>query len=118
MSKELDKVREIFLTDVDDETREENLKVLEEWETGLRNNQAMASWQGHDITKQVAMQAKEAYKEAGIMLATRRDLTDEQRHRLWGQQDAAAWLISMVETDAVAQLNLIRKQIRDALKVT
>ena len=118
MNKDLEKVREIFLTEVDEETRLDNEQKIIEWETGLRENEAIADWRDHDITKKIALQAKESYKDFAMQLAINRALTPEQRQTLWGKQDACLFILSMTEVDARGALEQIRKEIKAALNAT
>ena len=115
MSKELEKVRELFLVDVDEETRTDNLQKIAEWEKSLVENQAYASWLAHDITKQIASKARDTYKEATEMLSTSRTLTDEQRQQLWAKQDASLWMLGLLGADAVSEIKKIHAEIRFAL---
>jgi hypothetical protein len=117
MMKELDKVREIFLSEVDEETRLDNEQKIAEWETGLRENEAIADWREHDITKQIARQAKDSYKELSLQLALNRSLSPEQRHSMWGRQDACLFILSMTEVDARGRLEQIQKEIKQAIAV-
>lgn len=118
MTKELDEVREIFLTEVDEETRLDNEKKIEEWEIGLRTHEAMADWQDHDITKQIIAKAKEACKDIAFTLANDRRLTEEQRMTLWGRQDACLFLLGLAGEDAKARIAQIQKEIKTALNAT
>src|SRR4051812_6698626 len=103
--KELDQLREIFLAqDLDEETRADNEARIKEWETGLIHNEAFAGWREHDVTRQIAKQARETYKDAFMLLGRSRSLTDEQRASLYAKQDAALWLLSIIEVDAKAAL--------------
>lgn len=113
--KELDEVRKIFLTEVDEETRLDNEQKIIEWETGLRENEAMADWRDHDITKKIAQQAKQTYKELSMQLATNRNLTDEQRRSFWGRQDACLFILSLIEVDAKGAIERIHNEIKTAI---
>lgn len=115
---ELEQVREIWLTDVDEETRLDNEKKIAEWDAGLRENEAIANWREHDITQQVARQAKETYKELSMQLGINRALTDEQRRTLWGRQDACLFILSLTEIDAQGALERIHAEIKQALHAT
>lgn len=118
MTSDLDKVREIFLTEIDDETRIDNERKIAEWENDLRENEALAGWREHDITIRIATKAKEAYKEISMQLALDRGLSAETRATLWGRQDACVFILSLTEVDAKARLEQIHKEIRTALSVT
>ncbi len=113
---ELDQLKKAFLSDeLDEETRADNERKIAEWEQGLLDNEAFASWQDSDITKQVVRQLKESYKDFGFLLATNRELTDVQRASLWAKQDAAVWLLSLVDPDAKGIVDAIQSEIRTAL---
>jgi myosin heavy subunit len=118
MIKELEKVSEIFLNDVDSEEYQENLQTLKDWENGLEENRLFLSWQSHDVTQRIVQKAKESYKEFGLLLATNRNLTDVQRQSLWAKQDACAFLLSLTTKDALAEIQQILTQIEHAIKAT
>lgn len=113
---DIEKAREIFLTDVDEDTKQDNLARIEEWEQGLIENMAYASWEAHDITLKVVEKAMETYKEASLTLALNRDLTEEQRYSFYAKQDAALWLVSLCKTGAVENIKRIQSEIRHALR--
>jgi hypothetical protein len=114
--KDLDKVREIFLTDVDEETKAENLEQIREWEKALADNEAYQGWREHDITKNIAAEARKAYTDISITLATRRDLSEPERLSLYARQDAMRWLLSHSERDAAEANKRIQADIRLALQ--
>lgn len=116
MRKELDELRAIFLTDVDEDIRRENLDQIRQWEEELVHNEAMLGWREHDITKAVFNQAREVYRDAYRVLAENRALTQEQRVSLWAKQDAAAWLISIIDTDPQGAIQQIESDIKRALQ--
>jgi hypothetical protein len=117
--KELDTLRAKFLApDIDEEDREDNLKALAEWEHDLEQNKHLADWQQHEITRQIVVKAREAYKDASMVLALRRDLTDTQRNLLWAKQDAAEWIISLGAGKPQEELQRIETEIKAALAVS
>ena len=116
--KELEDIRKIFLADVDEETRLDNEKTIIEWETGLRENEAIAEWREHDITKKIVLQVKQSYKDHAMQLAINRTLTDEQRRSLWGKQDACLFILSLTEIDAKGAIERIHNEIKTALNAT
>ena len=115
---DLDKIREVFLSEVDDETREDNEAKIREWESALIHNQAFADWQSHDITRLIVQQVREAYRDIAVTLATNRSLTPEARASLWARQDAMVWILSVTEKDARGTLEQVEKEIRVALNAT
>lgn len=115
---DLEKIREIFLTEVDEETRLDNEQKIIEWETGLRENEAIANWREHDVTQSIIAKARESYKDAAILLALDRRLSNEVREKLWAKQDAYLFLLSLMDTDAQGELQRIHTEIRQALNVT
>ncbi len=118
MNKDLEELKEVFLTEVDEDTRAENEQQIQEWETALIQNEAFASWRDHDVTREIAQKAKDTYKGACMQLMENRDLTDKQRESLFARQDAALWLISMIEVDAKGKIEQIQSDIRHALAST
>ena len=115
---ELEEVRKIFLTDVDEETRLDNEKTIIEWETGLRENEAIAEWREHDITKKIALQAKQSYKDHAMQLALDRRISQETREALWAKQDACLFILSLTEIDAKGAIERIHNEIKTALNAT
>ena len=67
---DLEKLKEIFLTDVDEETKQENLETITNWEKSLIQHENFQSWQEHDITREIAQQARKSYIDASSLLAT------------------------------------------------
>jgi len=119
MIKELEKVREIFLSEeIDEELRADNEERIKEWETLLIQNEAFASWQDHDISKQILEQVRALYKEFGLQLASNRNLTETQRISLWAKQDACLFLLEIIEKDAKGAYERITKEIKQAINAT
>lgn len=116
--QELEKAREVFLSDVDQEEYVHNQQVLNEWEQGVRKNQAYLKWVVHPTTQELNKMVKEAYKDFAMALAERRDLTDEQRMSLWAKQDACMFILSLTNRDAKSELDGVLREIRQALAVT
>lgn len=117
MSTDLEKIKNIYLdSDIDEEDYADNLSRITEWESSLRQNEDIASWQESDITKSIAKQAKESYKELAMSLITNREMTEKQRLSVWAKQDAMLWIISMVAKDAKGNLEQIHKEIKQAIK--
>ena len=118
MSPDLEKLKDIYLTDVDPETREENLEQIRDWEQSLLKHEGYQGWREHDVTKEISAKAKETYIDASLLLATSRELTPEQQHILWAKQDAALWILTLTEMDVKTAIAYIEKQIHQALAVT
>lgn len=116
--QELEKAREIFLRDVDQEEYAHNQQVLNEWEQNLRKNQAYLKWVSHPTTQELNTMVKEAYKNFAMALAERRDLTNEQRASLWAKQDACLFILSLTNKDAKSELESVLREIRQHLAVT
>lgn len=115
---ELEKLREFFLSGVDEEEREANAAEIAKWEQGLIENEGMASWQEHDITKAIMKRAKEAYREHSFQLAFDRRMSQEYRNTLYARQDAILWLLALAEKDAKAEIDRIHAEIKTALNAT
>lgn len=118
MTQDLDQVRKIFLDEVDEDVRADNEEKIKEWEQGLIHNEALLSWKEHDLTKAIAHKAKDTFKELGLLLASNRALTDEQRRSLWGKQDAMQWFLSLTEQDPKGEIERIETEIKTALNAT
>lgn len=108
-------VRKIFLTEVDEETRADNEKLIKEWEQGLIHNEAFKDWQDHDVSREIADQARRSYIDCALSLASNRQLTDEQRKSTWAKQDAALWLLSLIDKDAKGTIKRIEEEIKRVL---
>lgn len=117
--KDIEQIKEIFLDEsLDEETKTENLKQIQEWEKSLVKNENFIRWQEHEITKQIFQQAKEAYKDNALSLL-RRDLTENQRQAIYAKMDANLWIISLFgRDDAKLNIDQINKEIRQALNAT
>ena len=117
--KELENVKKIFLSDeLDEDTRIDNEEKIKEWEESLIQNEAFASWQEHDISKQIVAQAKTSYKEFALLLANNRNLTEVQRISLWAKQDACLFLIQITEVDAKGAIDRVNREIKQAINAT
>ncbi len=116
MEKDLEKARQIFLTDVDEETRGDNAKRLLEWEQSLIKNSAYLKWQQQDITQNILQEVKSAYQDASVQLALTRDLTEIQRNKLYATQDACMFIIGIMAKDAKSTLEQLQKEIRFAVR--
>lgn len=113
---DLERLREVFLTGVDEETKEENLAQIREWETALFEAEQYSSWKEHDVTRRIALQARRAYVDLSVRLATDRSMTDVTRHSFYARQDAMLWLLSLTDRDAKETVRQIESDIRRALE--
>lgn len=113
MSKQLEEIKRIFITadDVDEETRQHNLKRVEAWQDTLIKSENFLNWQEHDVTREIVQQAKETYKDAFMRLGRERSLTEKERMSLYALQDATLWIISLAEKDAKGTIEQIHKEI-------
>jgi mannose/cellobiose epimerase-like protein (N-acyl-D-glucosamine 2-epimerase family) len=119
MSDPLEKVREIFLSpDIDEETRLDNEAKLLEWQMGLIRNEAYQDWKDSDITKEISLKAKNAYKQASLLLAFSRALTDRERFALWAEQDAMKLILNLANENAKGAIDAIHREIETALNAT
>jgi hypothetical protein len=117
--KELETIRARFLApDIEEEDREENEKLLREWEEGLIQNRNYLSWQNHDITKEIAQKMKDEYKDFALTLANDRELTEKERESIYARQDACLFILSLTERDAKGAIQSIEKDVRRALSMT
>lgn len=118
MDKDLEKAREIFLTDVDEEDRAENIERLSSWEQSLAVNGALLKWQQQDITQQILQEVRKSYQDASMQLALSRGLTEAQRNKLYATQDACLFMLNVMDKDAKSAIDQIRKEIRYAVRAT
>lgn len=116
--KILDEAKQIFLTDVDEETYRENLERISEWERDLLFGEAYQSWRDTDITQQINRTVREAYKDHALTLATNRNLTESERASLWAKQDACLFILSITDKDAKGALESITREITRAINAT
>ncbi len=116
--QEIQRAKEIFLTDVDEETRDENEQKILEWERDLQRNKAYARWKEHDVTQEINKMAREAFKQHGLTLANNRSLSDEQRKSLWAKQDACLFILSLTDQNAQSAVDSILREIKHALNAT
>lgn len=117
MSTDLEKLREIFVadTEVDEETRVDNLAIITEWEKKLRQLGSFQAWKTHPITIEILKQARKSYADCGLSLARDRNLTEGDRASLFAKQDAALWIISLASKDVQSEMATIHAEIRRAL---
>lgn len=116
---ELQKAKELFLTDVDEETYQENLAKITDWEKTLVENEAYLSWQEHPITQKILKKAKESYIDSVITLGRNmRNLDEKQIGKLISVQDSCLWIILVASEDAKTQLDMVKEEITRALNAT
>jgi len=113
--KDLDRVKELFLTDVDEETRKENEEKIIEWERGIRVSESFKEWQETDVTRQIVSKVKETYRDLSMALIHNRTLTDAERASIHARQDACLFILSLADVDADGQIRSIQAQITKAL---
>lgn len=118
MKPDIERAREIFLTDVDADTYTENLERITEWERMIRTNEAYLMWRDHPVTKDIAQKARDTYKDIAITLAENRALTEEQRKTLYAKQDACMFMLSLTDRDARGTLENVLRDVRHAINVT
>lgn len=115
---EIQKAKDIFLNDVDSDTYEENKALLEEWEENLIYNEAYASWQEHDISKNIASKLHEAYNDFTDILGNDKNLSQEARIELFAKKDAIKFLLNLLETDAKEVVEGIKKDVNKLIDAT
>ena len=119
MSVDLDKVRELFVADEqDEEEKQSNLETINEWEKSIRENTAFIDWQQSDITQQIIQKAREAYKQVSLRLVYDRNVSESERHTLWAKQDAAIWILSLLARDAAGELKQVDEAVKRAINST
>jgi len=117
IQEKLEKAREIFVTDIDEETRADNLSKINEWDKSIRENSAFAQWQSSDISQMLIKQFREIYKDASMILAEKRDVTEAQRQSLWAKKDAALVVLGLLSRDAEREIETIHKEINYAINM-
>jgi len=117
MQSNLERVKEIFLTGVDEETLLDNQERILEWEKSIVENEAILNWQDHDITKMVVKKAKESYRDVSQTLYQNRELTDRQKYEMWGKQDACLFILSLASKNAKKELEEINNEIKRAIDI-
>lgn len=116
----IEKLKSIFVndTEVDEETRKDNLDLISTWEKNLRNANAFASWQGHPVTLDIMAQARKSYIDTVLSLGRDKRLSPDERSSLFAKQDAMLWLISLASKDVKIELAGINAEIQRALHAT
>jgi hypothetical protein len=114
----IEEARQIFLTDVDEEVRNDNLERITEWEQSLRLNGAFLQWQENEISKILIKEFKTTYKNASLRLAQTRELTEGERASLWATKDACLMVLSLLAKDAKGEVESVHKEIDYALGST
>lgn len=117
IKKDLEKVKELFLTNVDEEDYDDNLEKINEWEKDLRESEDFESWQESDITQSIITQCRQTYKELALTLIEKRDLTEDQRRIIYSKQDACLFLLSLVYKNVKLTVGALHREIQKALKV-
>lgn len=116
MIKEIEDAKEIFLSqDVDEESRSDNLELINQWERSLIESENFISWREHDVTQQIFAKAKEAYIQYSLSLAQNRKMTDEERKSLFAKQDAVLWIMGLIKQDRESVIEGIKKEIASVL---
>lgn len=115
--KELEEIKKIFLSDeIDEEDRLDNEAKIKEWETALLKSDALSSWASSDVTKDLVVLVKKAYRDHALRLIERRDLTEQERMSLWAKQDACLFLLSLIQKDPKRDIEQLKKEIELALE--
>lgn len=114
---DIEKLKGIFLDNsVDEETYDENLKQITDWENLLSENEAYISWQEHDITKEIIKKTRETHRIFADKLSNDRTLTTEQRNGIFAKQDALMWIINLASRNAKGENQQIKANIKQALE--
>lgn len=114
---DFEKARDVFLSDdLDEEEIADNKAKIDEWHRVLVSNKLFLDWQEHEITKSIARQAKDAFKNHAMTLILKRDLPEKDRQAIWAKQDAIKWLLGLFEKDAKGAIEQVEKEIRGALE--
>lgn len=118
IEKHLKQAKELFLTDVDDETRQENLDVISEWERSISETQAFGEWQEHDITKNIVEEVRKTYVDTSMVLLDDRRIDQATREKLWAKQDAMLFMLSLMSRDVQSDLKNIEGEITRRINAT
>lgn len=111
----IDKLKNIFLDEVDSETYDDNLKQITDWENSLEKNEAYISWTEHDITKEIIKKCREVHRVNVEKLSNDRTLTTEQRNGIFAKQDALNWIILLASRNAKGEIQQVKANIKKAL---
>lgn len=118
IEKHLKQAKELFLTDVDDETRQENLDVINDWEKSISENYAFGEWQEHDITKRIVEEVRKTYVDTSMVLLEDRRIDQATREKLWAKQDAILFMLSLMSRDVQGDLKNIEGEITRRINAT
>lgn len=87
------------------------LNQLLEWEKRFIILKATEEWQSHPITKELTALAKAELVRIGVVLATKEDLTDIERKRLFALRDAHMVYLALLAVDAQSEMKTIEQSI-------
>lgn len=115
--KELEKLQEIFNadTEMDEETREDNQKAIDEWAAQLVAFDDYEGWKNHPVTQSILKRAKETYVDSGVAIMNGRGFSNEARQALWAKQDAMLWFISIASRNVDLERKEVESRIRAVL---
>lgn len=113
----IDKLRKIFLSDeTDEETRQDNLKQITEFENGLARSSALKDWQNHEITHEIISFLKAQLGKISVTLGTNSELDEKARTLLFANRTAILWLLSVVNEDPEMEYQRINAEINKAIE--
>lgn len=117
IEKTLEEARKVFLADdLDDDEREHNLAEIQKWEQDIIEATEYENWRTHEITRRLAKEARDIYKDMTMQLGLRRGLTPEQIMSFQAKQDACVVILSMVDKDVQSTLESLQNTIRESIR--
>ena len=116
MDQDLQKLKELYLgADVDDETKEDNMKVIREWEKAMTEKQEILQWKGHEVTKFIVGLLKKEYVKNALELGTNDRLSESDRNKIWSKQNGILFMFSYMLKDAKSELVQLETNIKNAI---
>lgn len=85
---------------------------IDEWEKNMRIIVAREDYANHEITQKIIAIAKENFVHSSYVLGTSRNLTEEDRTRLWNIKDSSEWYLNLVVADFEGLKEQLSSEVR------
>lgn len=113
----LNKLKEIFvLNENDEETRQDNLKTITEFEVAIARNKALSEWRQSDISQKFIKMFKTFLHDITLVLGTNSEIDEKTRQQLFAKRQAVAWFLSIINENPESDLMRIESEISKALE--
>lgn len=113
----LNKLKEIFvLNENDEETRQDNLKTITEFEVAIARNKALSEWRQSDISQEFIKTFKTFAHKVTVLLGTNSEIDEKTRQQLFAKRQAVLWFLSIINENPESDLMRIESEISKALE--